>query len=475
MQKNGLDLSVKSNATQSMNKVAIIGVVIMNAVLALAYLLEVVKGARTIGSYAVVAFFCIVPSILGIVTYLRKKDAFSIRYILGIGFVMLYGYVMFTTSSDLAFCYVIVAFVILMVYIDMKLLLALGIYAFLVNLVRIILLLTQGELKGQALTNAEIILACILLTVAFTIMALKKIFAVNQANVDKADAEKKQSEVLLHTTLEVASSITSNIADAVTETESLKEAISATQNEMENVTEGANQSVGAIEIQKKNTEKINTYIHGVEETVYSITQEVQNAEENLDEGDRIMKDLLEQVKLSEISNEQVAAKMAELKGYAGKMQDIMGLISNVASQTGLLALNASIEAARAGEAGRGFAVVADQIGKLATDSAKSAVTTRELISKCLLEVQSGNSIVENTLDSFGTVLVNMEAFAEMASNSAETSKTQSDMLKQVESGIGQIASVVQNNSAAAQETSAMSEELSSQANKLEEILARFVL
>ena len=58
----------------------------------------------------------------------------------------------------------------------------------------------------------------------------------------------------------------------------------------------------------------------------------------------------------------------------------------------MLALNASIEAARAGEAGKGFAVVADQIGKLASDSAKSAVNTRELIDKTLVEIEKGNSI-----------------------------------------------------------------------------------
>lgn len=158
-----------------------------------------------------------------------------------------------------------------------------------------------------------------------------------------------------------------------------------------------------------------------------------------------------------------------------EIENIIAAIEDIASQTNLLSLNASIEAARAGEAGRGFAVVADQIGKLATDSAKSAVSTRELISKCLQEVEAGNGIVDNTIESFGTVLANMESFAGMASSAAEASKTQADMLKQIEAGIGQIAMVVQNNSAAAQETSAMSEELSTQANNLEKVVEQFTL
>ena len=158
-----------------------------------------------------------------------------------------------------------------------------------------------------------------------------------------------------------------------------------------------------------------------------------------------------------------------------EIENIITAIEEIASQTNLLSLNASIEAARAGEAGRGFAVVADQIGKLAADSAKSAVSTRELISKSLLEIESGSKIVENTIESFGTVLANMDDFVNMASGAAESSKTQADLLGQVVMGIGQISSVVQNNSAAAQEASAMSEEVSAQATKLDTLVDQFTL
>lgn len=469
MQKTSLDLSVKANAIQSMNKTALIGITIMNVVLALAYLIEVLKGSRSIGSYMIVVALCVLPSIISIVMYLKKKDSALVRYTSGVGFALLYTYVMMTTSTDLAFCYVIVAFVILMVYIDMKLLYILGTYAILVNLVRIVILLTQGKLIGEALTNAEIILACLILTVAFVIMAIKKIEGINQANVDKADKEKEQSEILLQTTLDVAASFTDNIADAVTETESLKDAISTTQNEMESVTEGVNQSVGAIEIQKQNTEKINTYIQGVEETVHSITEEVQSAEENLMEGNKVMKDLLDQVKTSEISNAQVAEKMTELKDYAGKMQDIMGLISNVASQTGLLALNASIEAARAGEAGRGFSVVATEISTLSSQTNNATGEINEIIETIVKSIEDmtasvetllegsrlQNQYVDSTAANFEMIHKNTQNIVSQVSNLKETVDVVMEENKQIEQGIDNVYTVTQKVMDGANETLAV--------------------
>ncbi|MBQ7944313.1 MAG: HAMP domain-containing protein [Lachnospiraceae bacterium] len=172
---------------------------------------------------------------------------------------------------------------------------------------------------------------------------------------------------------------------------------------------------------------------------------------------------------------QLTEAMERITETSKEIENIIEAIEDIASQTNLLSLNASIEAARAGEAGKGFAVVADQIGKLATDSAQSAVTTRELISKSLTEVEEGNRIVESTMASINTVLTNMEAFSEMAAGVADASGTQADMLKQIDAGIEQISAVVQTNTAAAQETSAVSEELSTQSESLEAMVEKFVL
>lgn len=460
------DLSVKKNADASKNASAMTGIFIMNFVLVAAYLLEVLKGARDIVSYSIIAALCIVPCILAAIVFLRKREAASIRYILGIGFSLLYGYIMFTTISDIPFCYIIVAFVMFLVYVDFKFLVILGTYAFIVNIARVVMTAMQGQLIGDKLTSAEITVACISLTFVFALMAIRKMDKINQANIDKADLGKDQADTLLQTTLDVASSMTENINDAMGETEVLKEAIDATQQEMERLADEVNVSAQAIDIQKQSSEKINAHIQNVEASVHSITDEVSSAEENLNTGNEVMKALLEQVQISEKSNELVAQKMAGLKECAAKMQDIMSLIGSVANQTGLLSLNASIEAARAGEAGRGFAVVAGEISNLSsqTNSATSEINTliedivasvgevNEAMDTLLECSRLQNQYVDTTAESFEKIHGSTQNIVEQVANLRSTVEIVMEENKQVEEGIENVANVTQRVMDSANET-----------------------
>ena len=200
-----------------------------------------------------------------------------------------------------------------------------------------------------------------------------------------------------------------------------------------------------------------------------------------DSAESSMKTAVQAKESAEVANtsrtgmRELIQAMDNITETSKEIENIIAAIEDIASQTNLLSLNASIEAARAGEAGRGFAVVADQIGKLANDSAQSAISTKELIVKSLEEIEKGNKIVHETMETIGNILESMETFAQSANGAAEASRTQADMLEQIEAGIEQISTVVQSNSAASEETSAISEELSAQAISLREMVAAFKL
>ena len=225
--------------------------------------------------------------------------------------------------------------------------------------------------------------------------------------------------------------------------------------------EGATDQAGAVEELTATVESVSGIAETGAQTAADAYQNVLTAVDNAGKSREDLKALTD--------------AMERISSTSMEIQNIIGSIEDIASQTNLLSLNASIEAARAGEAGKGFAVVADQIGKLAGDSAKAAVNTRDLIEKSLQEIENGNQITEKTVAALNEILEAMNSFADVAKTSSTNSNEQADMLKQIEQGIEQISGVIQSNSASAEETSATSQELSAQSEGLKNLVGRFKL
>lgn len=216
----------------------------------------------------------------------------------------------------------------------------------------------------------------------------------------------------------------------------------------------------------------------VEELQATIANVVEQVTENAGRSKEASKKTINVKHEAEVSSKEMGdmtVAMQRISETSTQIQNIIAEIEDIASQTNLLSLNAAIEAARAGEAGKGFAVVAEQIRKLAADSAKSAVNTRQLIETSIAEVINGNEITGRTSVALNKVITGLNDISEIVAVTSELSEQQSEAMKQIEQGIEQISGVVQNNSAAAEETSATSEELSAQAVSLNELVGQFKL
>ena len=251
----------------------------------------------------------------------------------------------------------------------------------------------------------------------------------------------------------------------LTEISNLAEEVSLNSSEVEkaskSLADGATDQAGVIE-------ELNATIDTVVDLAADTAKETQSASARVkastnkanEEKEKMNDLLMEMEHITEISKE---------------IGNIITDIENIASQTNLLSLNASIEAARAGEAGKGFAVVADQIGKLAADSAQSAVNTRDLIDKTLVEIEKGNTITRTTADAFNQIIADMQSFAELAENTMEKANSQAESLEQIGQGIEQLSGVVQDNAASSEENTAISINLAEGAAKMHDRVNIFKL
>ena len=350
--------------------------------------------------------------------------------------------------------------------------------------------------------------ASIVIIFFFTKAIIKRIKKVSSylGSMREGDLTVQMSESSLNDSTEIGDMAES----AVKLNNSLNKMVDNIKNTGEHLKKSADNMKKTAEFTNNTTEDINKAIEGIAAGASSQAEETQNATnsvmdmgENIEKISDVVSSLLENADVMSRSGEDAHKLMTELsdanietinavqKVYhhteltndaVKKINRAATVITSIAEETNLLALNASIEAARAGENGRGFAVVAQEIQKLAEQSNESAdeivKEIENLIKQSELSVEVMEEVKENVdkksdklTDTFGKFEVVVRGIRKSVDNINEIGNLMEDLnegRKSIIDVIQSLSAVSEENAAASQETYASTMQFSEVINKLVE-------
>jgi methyl-accepting chemotaxis protein len=251
----------------------------------------------------------------------------------------------------------------------------------------------------------------------------------------------------------------------------------------------------------RTVEEMSIGIQQISNNTVSVSANAKSASEKATEGGQAIQTAVEQMHSIHETVNGLSKVVEGLGDRSNEIGKIIGVITNIADQTNLLALNAAIEAARAGEHGRGFAVVADEVRKLAEQSAQSAEQISHLITNiqgdtdkamasmevATKEVTSGIGVVNIAGDSFGEITGEINkltgqieevsaAVQQMAAGSEQMSHTVKSITEIAQStavGTQEVAVATQQQSIAMKEITSASNYLTKTAEDLEKLIGQF--
>lgn len=445
----------KEKANRKARKIWLIFAILLSA----NYGSDFSHGLYSAGYYLTFLALCWIPFIAGeILLRVRGWDTTRYKFDLVIGYGIFYTYVISTTSSPIAFTYILPVTSLLVIYKDQLFMRYCGI----VNAIIIIgssvyRYMVLGMNSATNMKDYQLELSCIILCYICYGMSIRHL---NESDGAMTDSIKNDLHRVI-TTVEKVKTASNSIMDGVIVVRELagenKHGADIVASRMDTLNDNKTNLQDTTSSSVDMTSDISSQVQQIAVMIGEVVTLIDESGTHAKNSSVDLKSLLQTTQtMSELSSETEQTLQA-FKTEFEMVKEETGTIEKINNQTNLLALNASIEAARAGEAGKGFAVVADQIRTLSAETKESSGQIQEALIRLEGTSDRMTNAIENTLhliqDTLQKVSKTNESVTTITADSTEIEKhihTIDDAMKRVEqsnhqlvTNMGQVSTTVE--------------------------------
>lgn len=398
----------KLTEKRTVNRCVLIAYDFIAFVLAVAYLVEFIKGNRTGGYTAIFLLLLILPAVIDMVIQKRNPESEVVKYLLPISYFVVYIFVLFTGNTTMTYVYMIPMLMIFPLFHKWKYTTSYSVGVVSCNIMYLGYVKATGALEAVPMIDIEIQLAAVFLVALYGSLISYIDAGMTERKMDEIEAAQEKRKAVLEQIRKVAENTADSSENILQKTDYLRTASVSSTEAMEQVCAGTNSTAEAIQEEIRYIDAMSRDMDSIQETVDGFHNSLGDTLTAIESGTENVKQLGYSAKLTADTSASTTAAMNELMEKIQNVNQIVGLIDNISRQTNLLSLNASIEAARAGEAGRGFVVVAGEIRELSEQTNDSL----EKIRKEIQGINDGSRKVTKDMSQLSEVFARQNGLVE---------------------------------------------------------------
>ncbi|MBO7401543.1 MAG: hypothetical protein J6U10_00975 [Lachnospiraceae bacterium] len=426
---------------------------IIEAILVLAYIVEIAQGRRPLSF--ILAFYGSMVVTMAAATILKKINPASpfLKDILGFGYFVTFCIALYSGHNFMIFGFLVPMFFVCLIANSPKTITLTAIFSLIFYAIGCKVVLDkfaeqmakfdldavpglEDFLKARNNSEIEISIAAILISGIFMFFAVNAnhIFAVKNESIIKEKGAETQK--ILNNVIKSVKTVEEYSSDMVDLGQETLDHEDLLVNAMKEVSSGASDMANSIQNELVALNSIASSADASDKKTDEVRERFDVVRGAVSKGIGMMDGLIKETTV--IQNKLVDANtsMDQLISNVEEASNLLALIDAIQRQTNLLALNASIEAARAGEAGKGFAVVAEEIGSLAKQTAESstkikgilndlsntAVGTKDSVTNLTATIESTTATITDVSAEFAGIRDNAESVTYALDEQAKMAK-----------------------------------------------------